>query len=57
MLISDLPLLRSGIKRAESTKEILSEFSQKQIELGINTMKKLKAEGVFQVGEVLPFEW
>jgi len=57
MLISDLPLLRSGIKRSDTTKEILKEHCTKQLQLGINAVRKLKEEGVFQVGEVLPFEW
>ncbi len=57
MLISDLPLLRGGVKRADSTKEFLGEFCEKHLQLGINSVKKLSEEGVFQIGEVLPYEW
>ncbi len=57
MLISDLPLLRTGIKRSESTREFLAEFCQKHLDLGIRAVKNLKKEKVFQIGEVLSFEW
>ncbi len=57
MLISDLPLLRSGIKRSDTTREVLEAFSEIQLQLGLRSLKKLKDEGVFQLGEVLPFEW
>jgi len=57
MLISDLPLTRSGIKRADSTREVLEGFCQMQLDLGLRALAKLKEGGVFQLGEVLPFEW
>lgn len=57
MLISDLPLLRTGIKRSESTREILDRFCQKHLDLGIRAAKNLKKERLFQIGEVLSFEW
>ncbi len=57
MLISDLPLLRSGIKQSGSTKDVLAEFCSQHLELGVRSIKTLKEQGVFQVGEVLPFEW
>ncbi len=57
MLISDLPLMHSGIKRADSTKEVLSEYCDKHLKLGLNSVKNLKKEDVFQIGEVLPYEW
>ena len=57
MLISDLPLIRSGIKRADSTREVLDVFCEKHLQLGFQSVKKLKEEGVFRRGEVLSFEW
>ena len=57
MLISDLPLTHSGIKRSESTKEILAEYCTKHLNLGISSIKNLNKEKVFQIGEVLPYEW
>jgi len=44
-------------KRSESTREILAEFCQKHLDLGIRAVKNLKKEKVFQIGEVLSFEW
>jgi len=57
MLISDLPLLRTGIKHSESTREILAEFCETHLDLGIRAVKNLKKDKVFQIGEVLSFEW
>jgi hypothetical protein len=57
MLISDLPLLRTGIKRSESTREILGEFCQKHLDLGVKAVMNLKKDKVFKIGEVLSFEW
>ena len=57
MLISDLPLTRSGIKRSDTTREVLEKFCEMQLQLGLNSLKSLKEQGVFQLGEVLPFEW
>jgi len=57
MLISDLPLLRSGIKRSDSTREVLEQHADMQIQLGLRSVARLKAQGVFRLGEVLPFEW
>ena len=57
MRISDLPMLRSGVKRSDSTKNFLRDNASEHLTLGLNAIKKLKEERVFQVGEVLPFEW
>ena len=57
MLVSDLPMIRSGIKRAESTRELLESHGDLQLQLGLASLNKLKEEGVFRRGEVLPFEW
>jgi AMP nucleosidase len=57
MLISDLPLLRSGIKSSGSTKEVLAEHCSRHLELGVRSIQKLREQGVFQAGEVLPYEW
>jgi len=57
MLISDLPLTRSGIKRSDSTREVLEEFCERQLDVGLRSFRKLNEGGVFQLGEVLPFEW
>lgn len=57
MLVSDLPLLRSGVKTTNSTDDILQEFCDKHLELGINSANRLRNEGIFEKGEVLPFEW
>ena len=57
MLISDLPLRRSGIKRSGSTREFLMEYCRKHLDLGINAAKRINSEGIFQIGEILPFEW
>ncbi len=57
MLISDLPLQRSGIKSSGSTREVLEEHCSQHLRLGVSSIEKLREQGVFQVGEVLPLEW
>ena len=57
MLISDMPMIRSGIKRADSTKEILGAHCETQLKLGLAAVANLEKDKVFQAGEVLPFEW
>jgi AMP nucleosidase len=57
MLISDLPLLRTGIKRSESTGEILEAFCQRHLDLGIHAVKNLNKDRLFKIGDVLSFEW
>ena len=57
MLISDMPMIRSGIKRADSTRDILAQHCETQMKLGLATVESLNKEKVFQAGEVLPFEW
>ncbi len=57
MLISDMPLLRSGVKTTSSTDNILDQYCEQHLQLGIKSIQKIKHQGVFQAGEVLPFEW
>lgn len=57
MLISDLPLMRSGIKTSSSTAEVLAEYCPNHMELGLRTIQNLKKQGIFRLGEVLPYEW
>ena len=48
MLISDLPLRPDGIKTAESAKSIFDNYTQKHLELGVESlmsMQKREAEG------------
>ncbi len=57
MLVYDLPLLRTGIKRSDSTREILETFCGKHLDLGVRAVENLKKDKVFKIGEVLSFEW
>ena len=57
MVISDLPLVHSGIKRSGSTSQILEAFGEKHLQLGIQAHRTLEEDRVFEAGEVLPFEW
>lgn len=57
MLVSDMPLMRTGVKTSKSTDNILSEYSASHLELGMKSVENLKKHKVFQAGEVMPFEW
>ena len=57
MLVSDMPMIRSGIKRADSTRGILGAHCETQMKLGLAAVARLQKDQVFQAGEVLPFEW
>jgi AMP nucleosidase len=57
MLISDMPLLRSGVKTTDSTDNILADHSEQHMQIGLKAIENIRNQGVFQVGEVLPFEW
>lgn len=57
MLVSDMPLMRSGVKTTNSTDNILKEHSKQHLDLGIQSIKNLEMQGVFRVGEVMPYEW
>jgi hypothetical protein len=48
---------RAGVKRSESTREILAEFCRRHLDLGVKAVGNLKKERLFRIGEGLCFEW
>ncbi len=45
LLVSDLPLVDGGIKTKESSKKVFQDFTNKHIELGIETMIQIQKRG------------